>query len=949
MPKIKDLNQQPDLPQLEEETLKWWQDTKAFEKSVEMRPADKAYVFYDGPPFATGLPHYGHLLASTTKDVIPRYWTMKGFRVERVWGWDCHGLPIENLVEKELDLKTKQDIEAYGIDKFNEASRNTVLRYADDWKKIIPRMGRWVDMDNDYKTMEPNYMESLWWVFKSLWERKLIYQSYKSMHVCPRCNTPLSNFEVTLGYKDITDQSVMVKFPLKETKSLTDSSKPVFILAWTTTPWTLPGNALLAVDPKLNYVLFENQETDQLCIVAESRLNDISPASKVVKKFKSQELLNLSYEPLFPYFKDTQNAFRVVAGDFINTQEGTGIVHIAPAFGEDDYQLGEKEKVDLIQHVTMGGTFVPAVTDFAGMDVKPKDNHSQTDKKIVTYLQEKDLLFSQKTIKHSYPHCWRCDTPLLNYATESWFVKVTAIKDQLLANNQKINWIPDNIKGGRFGNWLENARDWAISRNRYWGTPLPVWQSKDGDTICIGSKKELEDLSGQKVDDLHKHIVDEITFEKNGKTYTRIPEVLDCWFESGAMPYGSAHYPFENKAKFEANFPAKFISEGVDQTRGWFYTLHVLATALTTGENPAIKTPQSTSSFENVIVNGVVLAEDGKKMSKRLQNYPDPMSIVDKYGVDSLRLYLMSSPIMRAENLNFNEKEVADIRRKVFVIWWNVFKFFKTFADQSVDVTQVPAEPQDVMDKWLLSKTQHLIKDTTKYMDNYDVVKASRTLMEFVDELSTWYLRLSRDRVRAADNQETSHVFGYTLYILAQLMAPLAPFFSELIHHNLIDEDTSIHHTDWPLANTNSMHPALETKMKTVKEVVNQARSLRKDEGVKLRQPLAKLTVTAVGEEPKDNLLQVIAKELNVKQVDWQSGEELKVELDFTLTDELKAEGEARELMRDIQKLRKKAGLQLDQHVNVETPAWPKNWQTEIETKTNTKIARGEQLRIMNS
>jgi len=949
MPKIKDLNQQPDLPQLEEEILQWWQDTKAFEKSIEMRPADKAYVFYDGPPFATGLPHYGHLLASTTKDVIPRYWTMKGYRVERIWGWDCHGLPIENLVEKELNLKTKQAIETYGVDKFNEASKNTVLRYADDWKKIIPRIGRWVDMENDYKTMEPNYMESLWWVFKSLWERKLIYQSYKSMHVCPRCNTPLSNFEVTLGYKDITDQSVIVKFPLNKTQLLTDSTKPVFILAWTTTPWTLPGNALLAIDPKLDYVLFESQKLDQLYIVAKSRLNEIAPESKVVKKFKGKEIINLTYEPLFPYFKNTKNAFRIVAGDFINTKEGTGIVHIAPAFGEDDYQLGEKENIELIQHVTMGGIFVPEVTDFAGMDVKPKHNHDQADKEIIEYLQNKDFLFSQKTIEHSYPHCWRCDTPLLNYATESWFVKVTAIKDQLLANNQKINWIPDNIQNGRFGNWLENARDWAISRNRYWGTPLPVWQSEDGDTICIGSKQELENLSGQKVSDLHKHVVDEITFEKNGKTYTRIPEVLDCWFESGAMPYGSVHYPFENKAKFEANFPAEFISEGIDQTRGWFYTLHVLATALTTGENPAIKTLQSTSSFKNVIVNGVVLAQDGKKMSKRLQNYPDPMSIVNKYGVDSLRLYLMSSTVMKSENLSFNEKEVADIRRKVFIIWWNVFKFFKTFGNKSIDATQAPTEPDHVMDKWLLSKTQHLIQNTTQYMDNYDLIKASRILMEFVDELSTWYLRLSRDRLRAKDNQEASHVFGYTLYTLAQLMAPLAPFFPELIHHNLIDESTSIHHTNWPQTNLKLMHPTLESKMATAKEVVNQARFLRKDQGVKLRQPLTKLTVTAPGERPQDNLLKVIAKELNVKEVDWKSGEELKVKLNFTLTAELKAEGEARELMRDIQKLRKKAGLKLTAQVNAQVPSWPIDWQKEIEAKTNTLLSKGLELRIITS
>ena len=941
MPKIKDLNQQPDLPKLEEETLAWWQDTKAFEKSVEMRPADKAYVFYDGPPFATGMPHYGHIVASTMKDIIPRYWTMKGYRVERKWGWDCHGLPIENIAEKELGIKRKNEIEELGVDKFNEICRSKVLSYVDDWRKIINRLGRWADMENDYKTMDLEFMESVWWVFKQLYDKGLIYEDYRSMHICPRCETTLSQSEVAEGYKDIKDISVTAKFEIKDFTKLHNGSGKFFILAWTTTPWTLPGNFLLAVGPDIEYVLVSEKESDNLYLVAKSRVEAVFSESKfkIIKEFTGSQLKNLNYAPLFPYFKDTENAFRVVTADFVDTEEGTGVVHIAPGFGDDDFKLGQKEKVELIQHVNMSGRFTTEVTDLAGEEVKPKEDHQKTDIEMIRYLAKKDLLFSKKKLTHSYPHCWRCDTPLLNYATGSWFVSVKKIKERMLELAKDINWSPEHIKEGRWGKWLEGARDWSISRQRYWASVIPIWKCECGQMKVYGSIEELEKDSQQKITDLHKHVVDKVTVTCDcGQQMNRIPDVLDTWFDSGSMPYGQAHYPFENKEKFEKNFPAEFIGEGLDQTRAWFYYLHVIAVGV-----------KDTNAFKNVIVNGIVLAEDGKKMSKRLQNYPDPTLLINSYGSDSLRMYLASSPVLKAGNLSFSEKEVSDIRRKVFVIWWNVFKFFKTFADQSVDVTQAPTDLEHVMDKWLLSKTQHLIQNITQYMDNYELVKASRTLMEFVDELSTWYLRLSRDRVRAEDNLKTSHVFGYSIYTLSQLMAPLAPYFPELIHHNLVGENTSIHHTDWPVINAKLLHPKLEFKMETVKEVVNQARFLRREEGIKLRQPLTILTVVAPGEQPKDNLLQVIAQELNVKRVDWQVGDELKVELDFNLTPELKTEGEARELMRDIQKLRKKAGLQLDQHVNVEAPNFPESWQKEIERKTNTTLGKGEQLRIISS
>lgn len=962
MPKVNNFRQQPDLPKLEEEVLQFWQADQTFEKSVNNRSADKSYVFYDGPPFATGMPHYGHLLASTTKDVIPRYFTMKGYRVERKWGWDCHGLPIENILEKELNLPDKKAIEDYGVGNFNEACRSRVLTYANDWQKIIARIGRWVDMDNDYKTMESWYMESLWWVFKKLWERDLIYQGHKSMHICPRCSTPLSNFEVTQGYKDVKDLSVFVEFELKDPQKLIASDERVFVLAWTTTPWTLPGNVLLAVSDRLHYVLFKSQEAGKLYLMAKELLDNVMPDGnyQVVQTVSAKQLLGLEYQPLFPYFANTAHAFRVVEADFVTAEEGTGIVHVAPGFGEDDYQLGKREQIALVQHVGFDGKFTKEVTDFTGLPVKPKDDPTSTDVKIIQYLAKHGKLFAKRKVTHSYPHCWRCDTPLLNYATDSWFVRVSEFKDQLLANNQAINWLPTHMKDGRFGMWLENARDWAISRNRFWGTPLPIWKSDDGDIICVESIAQLEELSGQKITDLHKHFVDQITIEQNGKVYRRIPEVLDCWFESGAMPYASFHYPFENKESFEKNFPAEFISEGQDQTRGWFYTLHVLATALTMGKNPAIPVKKSTSSFKNVIVNGVVLAEDGKKMSKRLKNYPDPMMIVDQYGVDSLRLYLMSSAVMKAENLNFSEKEVADIRRKVFVIWWNVLSFYKMFASTKHDVRVVP-KPQHLLDWWLMSRLNTLTKQVTQLMDQYDVVKASRLLMDFVDELSTWYLRQSRARIKNGEGNEqlrdqSSHVLGFALYRLAQLLAPFAPFFTELIHHNLVDDHSSIHLTDWPTVDQKLINKNLEKQMRALCQLVQVAHAKRKEQQSSLRQPLAKMTIAHMDlleQEPEAKTL--LSNELNVEVIEFADGlSKDEVVFDFTLTPELKAKGEARQLVRQIQNLRKSAGLPVDQIATVAVPsnlmAWPaklqQQLQEQIEISTNSQLVEGEKLEI---
>jgi len=927
----------PNLPQLEEEVLAFWEQDQTFRKSIEQRDAQKSYVFYDGPPFATGMPHYGHIVASTLKDIVPRYWTMKGYRVERKWGWDCHGLPIENIAEKELGIKRKKEIEELGVAKFNETCRSKVLSYVDEWKKIITRLGRWADMEHDYKTMDLDFMESVWWVFKQLYDQGLVYEDYRSMHICPRCETTLSQSEVAEGYKDVTDISVVTEFLILNFKTIYETNKKVFALAWTTTPWTLPGNFLLAINPNMTYLLFSGSEEGKLFIAAEDRLEFAlgdSQDYQIIKKIKGSELVSLKYEPLFPYFKATKNAFRIVAGDFVKNEEGTGIVHIAPGFGEDDYKLGKKEAVELIQHVGYDGRFTEAVADFVGLEVKPKDNPQSTDIEIIKYLAHHDRLWSKKKLIHSYPHCWRCDTPLLNYATSSWFVAVSKIKPKLLKLAQEINWSPAHIKDGRWGNWLEDARDWSISRQRYWASVMPIWKCDCGELKVYGSVADLEADSGQKITDLHKHIVDEVTMPcpKCKKTMHRIPDVLDTWFDSGSMPYGQEHYPFADQAKFEQNFPAEFIGEGVDQTRAWFYYLHVIAGGV-----------MDKVAYKNVIVNGIVLAEDGKKMSKRLQNYPDPVLLIDKYGSDSLRLYLTNSPVLKAENLNFSEQGVAELRRKVLVIWWNVFKFYYELETGTLDL-KTALHPTHVLDRWLLSKLNNLTKQVSQAMDAYDIVSASRYLIDFIGDLSNWYLRLSRNRLK--EEVEARQVLGRVLYQLAQLYAPFTPFFTEVLHHYLVSEKTSIHLTLWPKIENGLIDSNLEVEMSTVQKIVEQAHALRQKLNLKLRQPLAKLAIYSPATKPGDDLLLLLAQESNVKKVLWKKATELKLELDSQLTPELQAEGEARELMRAIQILRKQANLQASDLAKVTAPSWPADWQKEIEEKTNSKLTLGEKLAI---
>ncbi len=932
------MSEQKSNPLVEQEKniQQFWQDNKIFEKTLEATKSGKRFSFYDGPPFATGTPHYGNIVASVMKDVVPRYQTMRGRFVERRWGWDCHGLPIENIVEEELKIKSKKQIEEeIGVDKFNETCRSKVLTYAKEWRRVVERLGRWVDMDNDYKTMDNDFMESVWWVFKQLWDKDLIYEGYKSMHICPRCETTLSQSEVTEGYRDVEDVSATLKFRLKGvlppplTPSRAGGESPVFVLAWTTTPWTLIGNVALAVGEEMEYILFEIENHplfkagfyvasieffNSIAMAVSGKLEGI-PIIQEIKRIKGKDLIGLQYEPLFDYYlekdlKNKENLYTIVTADFVTTEDGTGVVHIAPAFGEEDMNLGAEKKLSFIQHVGMDGRFTAEVKDFAGEEVKPKDDPTATDRKVIAFLENKGLIFQTEKFTHSYPHCWRCDSPLLNYATSSWFVKVTDIKDKMLKEAKDINWVPAHIKDGRFGNWLEGARDWSISRQRFWGSVLPIWVcSSCGEKKVFGSVAELEEASGQKVDDLHKHYVDKITFKcaTCGGEMKRISDVLDCWFESGSMPYAQLHYPFENEEKFDSSFPAEFIAEGVDQTRAWFYYLHILAVAL-----------KKSRAFDNVIANGIVLAGDGKKMSKRLKNYPEPDLIMEKYGADALRYYLLSSPVMAAENLNFSEDGVKEAFQKVVMLAGNILKFYKLYETAEIsDKIKV----RNILDQWLLAKLNLLIKDVTVAMDGYELTRAVRPIAEFIDEFSTWWLRRSRDRFKADDTddkREALSVFRHMLLELSKIMAPFTPFIAEYIYQEISGGKESVHLENWPAADKKLIDEDLLFRMEQVRKVVELGLAVRAEKGIKIRQPLSRLKVRdQKGKKLDKEFLALVADELNVKEVEFEVAEELSVELDTEITPELQIEGMARELVRTINARRKKDGLTIQDKIRV--------------------------------
>ena len=1094
----------------EEQIQAFWEEQDIFNKSV-ITPAGGApkgnFVFYDGPPFATGLPHYGHILAGTIKDAIPRFWTMNGYRVRRKWGWDCHGLPLENLIEKKLGLATKRDIEEFGVQNFNEAARDAVMEYADDWKQIIPRMGRWADMEDDYKTMDSTYTESVWWVFKQLHEKGLVFEGFKTMHLCPRCGTTLSNFEVNQGYKDIKDIAVTVKLPLlDEAGAVTDTS----LLVWTTTPWTLPGNLAAAVNQEFTYVKVKLtiEAVEDFVILAKDRLVQLDGMEvEIVEEIKGSDLVGRRYQSPFPWmveqsFEGKENAWVIQHADYVEIgEDGTGAVHIAPAFGDDDMKLAQEHGVPIVHHVNESGHFHDWVTDFAGQLVKPKDDadsgvtHLDADIEIVKALKANGTLLKKENITHSYPHCWRCDTPLLNYATTSWFVDVPSIKDQLVANNDAVNWVPEHVGTNRFGKWLEGARDWAVSRQRYWGAPLPIWRNPvTKEYKVVGSLEELkqyvpksnntyvvmrhgestsnvagvissnidnndpitekgqqqalataEKLRDQQIDliivspfmrtrqtaelvreqlglatdalivddrirefdlaeefegkrwhddyaanfatweerftkelpnsenrrdvmkrmgeflydiektytdkkilivshggciatlraaasgmnieqqkadydsgryfenaqlehldftplphndnyelDFHRPYIDEVVLEEGGVQLERVPDVFDCWFESGSMPYGQRHFMGEAQSEFDpANgigLPAQFIAEGLDQTRGWFYSLIVLGTALF-GKSP----------YENVIVNGMVLAEDGKKMSKSLQNYPDPVEVANTAGADAMRLYLLSSPIMRGEDLHFSEKEVLELQRKNIGRLHNVLAMYEMFADG----TEARADSSNVLDRWIVARLQQLVNESTAGYKSYELDKATRPIGDFIDDLSVWYLRRSRDRFKGDDVVDRTLAIAtlrHVLRTLALTMAPAMPFYAEYLWQAVREEEDaeSVHLAAWPtegMVNENLLEQMEETRT-----IVTAALEARTKSGIKVRQPIASVS----GPKLSAGLSSVVLDELNAKR--YQEADE--VSIDTSLTPELIAEGAVRELMRAVQGKRKADGLQ---------------------------------------
>jgi len=1100
---------------LREEAIQtFWDEQDIFNKSVTTPAGDVPkgdFVFYDGPPFATGLPHYGHILAGTIKDAIPRFWTMNGYRVRRKWGWDCHGLPLENLIEKKLGLATKRDIEEYGVKNFNEAARDAVMEYADDWKQIIPRMGRWADMEDDYKTMDSTYTESVWWVFKQLHEKGLVFEGFKTMHLCPRCGTTLSNFEVNQGYKDIKDIAVTVKLPLlDDAGEVTDTS----LLVWTTTPWTLPGNLMAAVNKEFEYSKVQLEDGLHV-IVAKGREAQLEGVNyEIVETIKGTDLVGKHYQPPFPWMGEQamegkENAWTIRHADYVEIgEQGTGAVHIAPAYGDDDMKLAQEHGVPIVHHVDNTGHFKDWVTDFAGQLVKPKDDdeagigHMDADIEVLKNLQAKGAIFKKENITHSYPHCWRCDTPLLNYATTSWFVDVPSIKNQLVAENDKVNWVPEHVGTNRFGKWLDGARDWAVSRQRYWGAPLPIWRNpetkeykvigslaelkeyvpKSGNSYfvmrhgqstsnvagVISSNIENEDpvtaegieqvlvsarqLQDKQIDliivspfmrtkqtaelvreqlglaaeaviiderirefnladefegkrwhddyaanfatweerftkvlpdsenrrdvtrrmgaflydidqqyagknilivshggpiamlraaaagmnaeqtkvdydtgryfqnaqweqvdftqlphndhyelDFHRPYIDDVVLEENGVRLERVPDVFDCWFESGSMPYGQRHYMGVAQSEFDPltgnQYTAQFVAEGLDQTRGWFYSMLVLGVALF-GKSP----------FENVIVNGMIMAEDGKKLSKKLQNYSAPMDLAHKVGADSMRLYLLNSPIVRGENLHFSDQEVLELQRKTVGRLHNVLAMYEMFADG----TQARADSTNVLDQWIVARAQQLVNDATAGYKSYELDKATRPIGDFIDDLSVWYLRRSRDRFKGEDVVDRTLALAtlrHVLRTLALTIAPAMPFYAEYlwlaVREN--DEAESVHLAAWPTEGL--VNEDLLEQMVATRNIVTAALEARTKSGIKVRQPIAVVFGPAI----TDSLVPVVLDELNAKA--YQVADIVAIET--ALTPALIAEGAVRELMRAVQGQRKQSGLEPADRINL--------------------------------
>jgi len=932
---FKPVEPMPNFPQIEEKILAFWKKNKIFNKSVAKKAPHGDWTFLDGPPFITGTPHYGTLLSSLPKDLFGRYWTMKGYRVRRRWGWDGHGLPIENKVEAALKIKRKKDIEEkIGVKKFIEECRKYIEIVSSEWEWYVDHIGRWVDFKNAYKTWNLTYMESVMWVFKKMYDKGYIYKGLRVSLFCPHCSTPISNFEVAMdaeNYKDIKEAATIYKYQLKD-------EKDTYFLAWSTTPWNKIVTPALAVNPKLQYV--KVKQADAYYILAKSAIKNLNkePKTKVIEEFAGQKLIGKQFIPHYDFYKidPTKKAFVVVGGDFVTADEGTGIVTLA-VYGEEDLNIMQKEGIQLVFHVDDEGIIRKDVPLFGGMF------YLDANKAVDKNLQQRNLLYRQDKYIHSVAHCWRCETRLFFNPQDAWYVNVQTLKNRLKTNNEAINWVPKHFKYGRFLKSLENAPDWNISRSRYWGSPVPVWECVCGERFVPGSLGQLEAASGKKINDLHKPDIDDVTVrcKKCGKQAKRVPEVLDSWIEAGSASFAERHFPFNKQYKLEDFFPPDFIAEYTGQIRAWFYVLHVIGTALY--DSPA---------FKSVLVEGVILGTDGRKMSKNYGNYPDPKMMLQKYGGDGLRLYLLGSPVMRGEDILISEEQYRNQVKGMLLFLWNVYRFFVNNA--VVDkwkINRKKDQCENILDAWAISLLNRTIQDVTHDLDSFDTVKAVAHLNDFVQNLSTWFIRRSRDRVgpSASDQKDKDNFYStchLVLVTLTKLLAPIVPFTVEEIYKN-IKEHESVHLDDWPRVDKKSIDLDLEQQMAQARQVVEIAHAQRKKAQIKLRQPLNSLIATTPISIWKA-VNKIIAAEVNVKKVINKTGKTLAIKLETKLTAQLKAEGEARAIVRMIQVERKKLETRLDERIDVYLEQWPAEFENEIKRRALVnRLVRSKEFKVV--